>query len=30
MLPAWARVSAAIPDFRDRLSESVEQDNAAV
>jgi glucosyl-3-phosphoglycerate synthase len=29
MLPAWARVSAAIPDFQDRLSACVERDNAA-
>jgi glucosyl-3-phosphoglycerate synthase len=29
MLPAWARVSAAIPDFQDRLNECVEHDNAA-
>jgi len=29
MLPAWARVSAAIPDFQDRLNECVERDNAA-
>jgi glucosyl-3-phosphoglycerate synthase len=28
MLPAWARVSAAIPDFQDRLSACVEHDNA--
>jgi glucosyl-3-phosphoglycerate synthase len=28
MLPAWARVSAAIPDFQDRLHEAVEHDNA--
>jgi glucosyl-3-phosphoglycerate synthase len=27
MLPAWARVSAAIPDFQDRLNEIVENDN---
>lgn len=27
MLPAWARVSAAIPDFQDRLKECVERDN---
>ena len=29
MLPAWARVSAAIPDFQDRLNACVEHDNAA-
>jgi glucosyl-3-phosphoglycerate synthase len=29
MLPAWARVSAAIPDFQDRLNECVERDNSA-
>jgi len=29
MLPAWTRVSAAIPDFQDRLNECVEHDNAA-
>jgi glucosyl-3-phosphoglycerate synthase len=29
MLPAWARVSAAIPDFQDRLYECVERDNGA-
>lgn len=29
MLPAWTRVSAAIPDFQDRLFECVERDNAA-
>ena len=28
MLPAWARVSAAIPDFQDRLNACVERDNA--
>lgn len=28
MLPAWARVSAALPDFQDRLNACVEQDNA--
>jgi glucosyl-3-phosphoglycerate synthase len=28
MLPAWARVVAAIPDFQDRLREVVEKDNA--
>ncbi len=27
MLPAWVRVSAAIPDFQDRLTECVEMDN---
>jgi glucosyl-3-phosphoglycerate synthase len=27
MLPAWTRISAAIPDFQDRLYESVERDN---
>jgi glucosyl-3-phosphoglycerate synthase len=27
MLPAWVRVSAAIPDFQDRLTECVEIDN---
>jgi glucosyl-3-phosphoglycerate synthase len=29
MLPAWVRVSAAIPDFQDRLNACVEHDNAA-
>ena len=29
MLPAWARVSAAIPDFQDRLNKCVERDNCA-
>lgn len=28
MLPAWARVSAAIPDFQDRLNECVARDNS--
>lgn len=27
MLPAWVRVSAAIPDFSERIDEAVEQDN---
>jgi glucosyl-3-phosphoglycerate synthase len=27
MMGAWARISAAIPDFQDRLNEAVEQDN---
>jgi hypothetical protein len=29
MLPAWARVYAAIPDFQDRLNACVEHDIAA-
>jgi glucosyl-3-phosphoglycerate synthase len=28
MLPAWARISAAIPDFQDRLYKCVEHDNS--
>jgi glucosyl-3-phosphoglycerate synthase len=28
MMPAWVRVTAAIPDFQDRLEECVERDNA--
>jgi len=28
MLPAWDRVSTAIPDFQDRLNEIVKNDNA--
>jgi len=28
MLAAWVRVNAAIPDFEDRISEAVDQDNA--
>mgnify|MGYP005831389769 FL=1 len=29
LLPAWTRISAAIPDFQERLFEAVEQDNAS-
>ncbi len=29
MMPAWVRVTAAIPDFQDRLAECVERDNSA-
>jgi glucosyl-3-phosphoglycerate synthase len=29
MMPAWVRVTAAIPDFQDRLAECVERDNGA-
>jgi len=28
MMPAWARVAAAIPDFQERLEECVERDNS--
>ena len=28
LIPNWSRVPAAIPDFRERLYEAVEQDNA--
>lgn len=28
MMSAWARISAAIPDFQDRLNDAVEEDNA--
>ena len=27
MMPAWVRITAAIPDFKERLSEAVELDN---